>query len=111
MFDTLRAQGGGPSLNQLLVKGPDRFLNNLASDIGRGEEVESIIADAVTNPVPEYLSDESFGRLQEWLRPMSLAVNTNHDVTNPETWDVQLPDTVVNREQETMLVKQEAVES
>ena len=29
-FDASRQQGGGPSLNQVLAKGPDRFLNNLA---------------------------------------------------------------------------------
>ena len=29
-FDASRPQGGGPSLNQVLAKGPDRFLNNLA---------------------------------------------------------------------------------
>ena len=28
-FDASRVQGGGPSLNQLVAKGPDRFLNNL----------------------------------------------------------------------------------
>ena len=32
-FDASRAQGGGPSLNQILAKGPDRFLNNLAGVI------------------------------------------------------------------------------
>ena len=29
-FDASRVQGGGPALNQILAKGPDRFLNNLA---------------------------------------------------------------------------------
>ena len=29
-FDASRAQGGGPSLNQILAKGPDKFLNNLS---------------------------------------------------------------------------------
>ena len=33
VFDASRAQGGGPSLNQILAKGPDRFLNNLAGVI------------------------------------------------------------------------------
>ena len=32
-FDASRAQGGGPSLNQILAKGPDRFINNLAGVI------------------------------------------------------------------------------
>ena len=32
-FDASRAQGGGPSLNQILAKGPDRYLNNLAGVI------------------------------------------------------------------------------
>ena len=32
-FDASRPQGGGPSLNQILAKGPDRFLNNLAGVI------------------------------------------------------------------------------
>ena len=32
-FDASRAQGGGPSLNQILAKGPDKFLNNLAGVI------------------------------------------------------------------------------
>ena len=32
-FDASRVQGGGPSLNQILAKGPDRFLNNLAGVI------------------------------------------------------------------------------
>ena len=32
-FDASRPQGGGPSLNQLLAKGPDRYLNNLAGVI------------------------------------------------------------------------------
>ena len=32
-FDASRSQGGGPSLNQILAKGPDRFLNNLAGVI------------------------------------------------------------------------------
>jgi len=34
-FDASRAQGGGPSLNALLAKGPDCFLNNLAAVIIR----------------------------------------------------------------------------
>ena len=34
-FDASRAQGGGPSLNALLAKGPDCFLNNLAAVITR----------------------------------------------------------------------------
>ena len=34
-FDASRAQGGGPSLNKILAKGPDRFLNNLAGVILR----------------------------------------------------------------------------
>ena len=33
VFDASRAQGGGPGLNQVLAKGPDRFLNNLAGVI------------------------------------------------------------------------------
>ena len=33
VFDASRVQGGGPSLNQLLAKGPDRFLSNLAGVI------------------------------------------------------------------------------
>ena len=28
-FDASRAQGGGPSLNLIFAKGPDRFPNNL----------------------------------------------------------------------------------
>ena len=32
-FDASRMQGGGPSLNQILAKGPDRYLNNLAGVI------------------------------------------------------------------------------
>ena len=38
-FDASRAQGGGPSLNQILAKGPDKFLNNLAglSIFGMGD--------------------------------------------------------------------------
>ena len=32
-FDASRPQGGGPSLNQVLAKGPDRYLNNLAGVI------------------------------------------------------------------------------
>ena len=32
-FDASRSQGGGPSLNQILAKGPDRFINNLAGVI------------------------------------------------------------------------------
>ena len=32
-FDASRAQGGAPSLNQILAKGPDKFLNNLAGVI------------------------------------------------------------------------------
>ena len=32
-FDASRAQGGGPGLNQILAKGPDRFINNLAGVI------------------------------------------------------------------------------
>ena len=32
-FDASRLQGGGPSLNDILAKGPDRFLNNLAGVI------------------------------------------------------------------------------
>ena len=34
-FDASRPQGGGPSLNAILAKGPDCFLNNLASVIIR----------------------------------------------------------------------------
>ena len=34
-FDASRPQGGGPSLNKILAKGPDRFLNNLAGVILR----------------------------------------------------------------------------
>ena len=34
-FDASRPQGGGPSLNAVLAKGPDCFLNNLASVIIR----------------------------------------------------------------------------
>ena len=34
-FDASRSQGGGPSLNDVLAKGPDRFLDNLASVIIR----------------------------------------------------------------------------
>ena len=34
-FDASRPQGGGPSLNKILAKGPDGFLNNLASVIVR----------------------------------------------------------------------------
>ena len=33
VFDASRPQGGGPSLNQILAKGPDRFINNLAGVI------------------------------------------------------------------------------
>ena len=33
VFDASRAQGGGPSLNDLLAKGPDRYLNNLAAGV------------------------------------------------------------------------------
>ena len=33
VFDVLRAQGGGPGQNEILAKGPDKFLNNLASMI------------------------------------------------------------------------------
>ena len=33
VFDASRQQEGGPSLNQLLAKGPDRYLNNLATVI------------------------------------------------------------------------------
>ena len=29
-FDASRPQGGGPSLNSVLAKGPDRYINNLA---------------------------------------------------------------------------------
>ena len=32
-FDASRLQGGGPSLNDILAKGPDRFLNTLAGVI------------------------------------------------------------------------------
>ena len=32
-FDASRSQGGGPGLNQILAKGPDKFLNNLAGVI------------------------------------------------------------------------------
>ena len=32
-FDASRSQGGAPSLNQILAKGPDKFLNNLAGVI------------------------------------------------------------------------------
>ena len=32
-FDASRAQGGGPALNQILAKGPDRYLNNLGGVI------------------------------------------------------------------------------
>ena len=32
-FDASRAQGGAPSLNQILAKGPDKFINNLAGVI------------------------------------------------------------------------------
>ena len=35
VFDASRAQGGGPSLNAVLAKGPDRYLNNLADVIIR----------------------------------------------------------------------------
>ena len=31
VFDASRSKGGGPSLNDLLAKGPDRYLNNLAA--------------------------------------------------------------------------------
>ena len=31
VFDGSRPQGGGPSLNELLAKGPDCYLNNLVS--------------------------------------------------------------------------------
>ena len=31
VFDASWSQGGGPSLNDLLAKGPDRYLNNLAA--------------------------------------------------------------------------------
>ena len=31
VFDASRQQEGGPSLNQLLAKGPDHYLNNLAA--------------------------------------------------------------------------------
>ena len=30
VFDAYRQQGGRPSLNQILAKGPDQYLNNLA---------------------------------------------------------------------------------
>ena len=33
VFDASRQQGDGPSLNQILAKGPDRYLNNLAGVI------------------------------------------------------------------------------
>ena len=33
VFDASRSQGGGPSLNAILAKGPDRYLNNLAGVI------------------------------------------------------------------------------
>ena len=33
VFDASRQQGGRPSLNKILVKGPDRYLNNLAGVI------------------------------------------------------------------------------
>ena len=33
VFNASQVQGGGPSLNQILAKGPDRFLNNLAGVI------------------------------------------------------------------------------
>ena len=33
VFDALHAQGGGPSLNKILAKGPDRYLNNLSGVI------------------------------------------------------------------------------
>ena len=32
-FDASRPQGGGPSMNQIMAKGPDRYLNNLAGVI------------------------------------------------------------------------------
>ena len=32
-LDASRMQGGGPSLNKVLAKGPDRFINNLAGVI------------------------------------------------------------------------------
>ena len=35
VFDASRSQGGGPSLNAVLAKGPDRYLNNLAEVIIR----------------------------------------------------------------------------
>ena len=35
MFDASRPQNGGPSLNAILAKGPDHYLNNLASEIIR----------------------------------------------------------------------------
>ena len=31
VFDASRQQEGGPSLNELLAKGPDHYLNNLAA--------------------------------------------------------------------------------
>ena len=34
-FDASRSQGGGPTLNKMLAKGPDSFLNNLAGVILR----------------------------------------------------------------------------
>ena len=33
VFDASRSQGGGPSMNAILAKGPDRYLNNLAGVI------------------------------------------------------------------------------
>ena len=33
VFDASWSQGGGPSLNAILAKGPNQFLNNLASVI------------------------------------------------------------------------------
>ena len=33
VLDTSRVQGGGPSLNQILAKGPDRYLNNISGVI------------------------------------------------------------------------------
>ena len=45
-FDASRAQGGGPSLNKILAKGPDRFLNNLAGVILRFRSgVEAVKGD------------------------------------------------------------------
>ena len=35
VFDASRSQGGGPSLNAVLAKGPDRYINNLAGVIIR----------------------------------------------------------------------------